>query len=108
MSLVIIYTFRNPPVNPNSAKVACSVCDAKIDPYDLQCSECQTKVTLKMSLNLFIKKRIQFPVCIASGRLILDNIFWLCPRCKHRAHQHEIPKYNCCPLCHDMESFRVP
>lgn len=83
---------ENPPVNPNSAKVACSVCDAKIDPYDLQCSECQTK----------------FPVCIASGRLILDNIFWLCPRCKHRAHQHEIPKYNCCPLCHDMESFRVP
>ncbi|KAF1763427.1 hypothetical protein GCK72_011693 [Caenorhabditis remanei] len=81
---------KHPPVNPNSAKVPCTACDAMIDPFDMQCKECQTK----------------FPVCIASGRLILDNIFWLCPRCKHRAHQHEIMKYSYCPLCHDMESFR--
>ncbi|CAI2357122.1 unnamed protein product [Caenorhabditis sp. 36 PRJEB53466] len=80
----------NPPVNPNSAKVNCPSCETKIDPFDLQCYECHTK----------------FPVCIASGRLIIDNVFWLCPRCKHRAHQHEISKWSYCPLCHDVESFK--
>ncbi|ULT82457.1 hypothetical protein L3Y34_012018 [Caenorhabditis briggsae] len=79
-----------PPVNPNGAKITCTACEARIDPYDLQCPDCHTK----------------FPVCIASGRLILDHVFWLCPRCKHRAHQHEIMKYSYCPLCHDTESFK--
>uniref|UniRef100_A0A8R1E757 Uncharacterized protein n=1 Tax=Caenorhabditis japonica TaxID=281687 RepID=A0A8R1E757_CAEJA len=81
---------ENPPVNPKAAKVDCPSCSTKIDPYDLQCYQCYTK----------------FPVCIASGRLIIDNVFWLCPRCKHRAHQHEIHKWRYCPLCHDVESFK--
>ncbi|CAL2050128.1 unnamed protein product [Caenorhabditis brenneri] len=80
-----------PPVNPSSSKIPCIACDAQIDPFDLQCRECYTK----------------FPVCIASGRLILGNIFWQCQRCKRIAHPHEISKYNFCPLCHEAERFSI-
>ncbi|CAG5866211.1 unnamed protein product [Menidia menidia] len=42
----------------------------------------------------------KMPTCIATGLPIRACQFWMCSVCKHCADEHEISKYNCCPLCH--------
>lgn len=42
----------------------------------------------------------RLPVCIVTGRPIIDYQFWMCGTCKHRAYEGEIDSYNYCPLCH--------
>ncbi|XP_062520933.1 WD repeat-containing protein 35-like [Corticium candelabrum] len=42
----------------------------------------------------------KLPVCIVTGRPIIDYQFWMCGTCKHRAYEGEIEAYNYCPLCH--------
>lgn len=49
-----------------------------------ECTECNTK----------------FPVCIVTGRSILENQYWMCSQCKHRAMSSEIKHRKTCPLCH--------
>uniref|UniRef100_H3CMI1 WD repeat-containing protein 35 n=1 Tax=Tetraodon nigroviridis TaxID=99883 RepID=H3CMI1_TETNG len=42
----------------------------------------------------------KFPMCVATGQPIQEYQSWMCSVCKHCAHEHEISKYNFCPLCH--------
>ncbi|XP_003962343.3 WD repeat-containing protein 35 [Takifugu rubripes] len=42
----------------------------------------------------------KFPMCIATGQPIQEYQSWMCSVCKHCAQEHEISKYNFCPLCH--------
>ncbi|XP_030575104.1 WD repeat-containing protein 35 isoform X3 [Archocentrus centrarchus] len=42
----------------------------------------------------------KFRTCIVTGLPVQEYHFWICSMCKHCAHDQEISKYNCCPLCH--------
>ncbi|EGT52692.1 hypothetical protein CAEBREN_14741 [Caenorhabditis brenneri] len=78
-----------PPVNPPTSKMNCPACGKEINRYDLQCPECHFK----------------FPICVATGRPIHENVSWVCNRCKHHVNKYETNKWTFCPLCHDTETF---
>ncbi|CAD6193079.1 unnamed protein product [Caenorhabditis auriculariae] len=78
-----------PPVEQRNSKMQCTSCEEHVGDYDLSCHKCETK----------------FPICIATGRALLDYQFWLCLTCKHRAYEHEVVKFKACPLCHSTASF---
>ncbi|CAI5455549.1 unnamed protein product [Caenorhabditis angaria] len=78
-----------PPTESQVSKLQCPSCEAYIKEYDTTCGSCFTK----------------FPVCIATGRPLLELQFWICLTCKHRAYQKEITKFRTCPLCHSSTSF---
>uniref|UniRef100_A0A668VVY2 WD repeat-containing protein 35 n=1 Tax=Oreochromis aureus TaxID=47969 RepID=A0A668VVY2_OREAU len=42
----------------------------------------------------------RFRTCIVTGLPVQEYSCWICSVCKHCAHDQEISKYNCCPLCH--------
>uniref|UniRef100_A0A3Q2X111 WD repeat-containing protein 35 n=1 Tax=Haplochromis burtoni TaxID=8153 RepID=A0A3Q2X111_HAPBU len=42
----------------------------------------------------------RFRTCIVTGLPVQEYSCWICNVCKHCAHDQEISKYNCCPLCH--------
>uniref|UniRef100_A0AC35FT61 WD repeat-containing protein 35 n=1 Tax=Panagrolaimus sp. PS1159 TaxID=55785 RepID=A0AC35FT61_9BILA len=77
---------KYPPQDTRDAKIECTSCEAVIPDCSIVCpnASCNTR----------------FPICIASGRPLLDYQFWLCPSCKHRAYEQEIQSYKFCPLCH--------
>ncbi|VDN58829.1 unnamed protein product [Dracunculus medinensis] len=72
------------PVNTHVTKVECTGCNELIPDFCQVCPSCDTK----------------FPICIVTGRPLLDFQFWLCPTCKHRAYEQEIMSFRFCPLCH--------
>lgn len=47
-----------------------------------------------------LKCNTRFQICVASGRPLYDQKFWICQLCKHRANENEINSYKFCPLCH--------
>ncbi|KAM3727909.1 WD repeat-containing protein [Dirofilaria immitis] len=75
---------RYPPTDTRINKVECTECYAQIQDYCQVCPSCD----------------IKFPTCVASGRPLLDQQFWLCSTCKHRAYKEEINLLKFCPLCH--------
>lgn len=80
---IYLYILRYPPVNTHVTKVECTGCNELIPDFCQVCPSCDTK----------------FPICIVTGRPLLDFQFWLCPTCKHRAYEQEIMSFRFCPLC---------
>uniref|UniRef100_A0A1I7X3U0 RING-type domain-containing protein n=1 Tax=Heterorhabditis bacteriophora TaxID=37862 RepID=A0A1I7X3U0_HETBA len=76
--------FRYPPTDTRPQHVHCTGCDKLIRDYALFCSDCDTK----------------FPICIVTGKPMMDYQFWLCPVCKHKAYEQHIHNHKFCPLCH--------
>ncbi|KAJ1518699.1 hypothetical protein HMI54_011155 [Coelomomyces lativittatus] len=62
----------------------CSNCTNYLNEFESLCKQCG----------------FQYPVCIASGRIIYEYQSYVCPQCKHKGLESEISKWNCCPLCH--------
>ncbi|MCP9265269.1 hypothetical protein DINM_020523 [Dirofilaria immitis] len=81
---IILTISRYPPTDTRINKVECTECYAQIQDYCQVCPSCD----------------IKFPTCVASGRPLLDQQFWLCSTCKHRAYKEEINLLKFCPLCH--------
>uniref|UniRef100_A0A0N5A7V4 Kinetochore-associated protein 1 n=1 Tax=Syphacia muris TaxID=451379 RepID=A0A0N5A7V4_9BILA len=75
---------RHPPEDENKNYVECPFCKEKIQDYCSSCPQCNTN----------------FPVCVITGRPLLDYQFWTCPACKHRASEVEIKANRVCALCH--------
>ncbi|XP_013413466.1 WD repeat-containing protein 35-like [Lingula anatina] len=50
--------------------------------------------------NLVAEGDPKLPVCIATGRTLVDYQFWVCNTCKHCAYEQEVQSRNFCPLCH--------
>ena len=77
---------ENAPKEPkNLLRSECTYCETQIPDHLNICPACNTK----------------FPICIASGRPIMDpNKTWTCFRCNHSAFKTEISPFNHCPLCH--------
>jgi WD repeat-containing protein 35 len=82
-NLAVSVFSKHKPINPKSV-VNCTNCLARMKSSDSTCPSC----------------RIQFPVCVVSGRPIVENIYFMCHVCKHRAMEMEIASLTCCPLCH--------
>jgi WD repeat-containing protein 35 len=74
---------KNKPIDQRNV-VNCTNCLARMKPGDTTCPSC----------------RAQYPICVASGRPIIENIHFMCHVCKHRAMEIEIASLTCCPLCH--------
>ncbi|KNE64632.1 hypothetical protein AMAG_09988 [Allomyces macrogynus ATCC 38327] len=81
-----IHIFSNHPVTDfsNQTQLPCPNCTGYINELENACSDCDAS----------------FPACIASGRMIVEQITFLCTQCKHRALDAEIALWTCCPLCH--------
>ncbi|XP_074656125.1 WD repeat-containing protein 35-like isoform X2 [Tubulanus polymorphus] len=75
---------KHSPKDSRQMKVDCPNCDAQMPDWSSNCPNCDTK----------------FPLCIVTGRPLLDYQFWMCPQCKHRAYESEITNRLHCPLCH--------
>uniref|UniRef100_A0AC35UH30 ANAPC4_WD40 domain-containing protein n=1 Tax=Rhabditophanes sp. KR3021 TaxID=114890 RepID=A0AC35UH30_9BILA len=80
---VDIFT-KNVPQDHNVNTNGCPHCGKTIPDFSLTCPLCDFK----------------FSICIVTGLPIFDDTFWLCPRCKHRANEHEMKGRLYCPLCH--------
>ncbi|XP_050408389.2 WD repeat-containing protein 35 [Patella vulgata] len=78
-----IFTHHSPKDTRNN-KVECPNCASPMPDWSTLCTSCDSK----------------FPTCIVTGRPILENEFWMCSHCKHRAAEKEIRTKHACPLCH--------
>ncbi|GMS87190.1 hypothetical protein PENTCL1PPCAC_9365, partial [Pristionchus entomophagus] len=74
---------KNPPTDSKIKFVDCSQCQEQMNDFDLACPSCDFKL----------------PVCVATGQPLHDFQFWLCPVCKHRAHEQAMTSQTFCPLC---------
>uniref|UniRef100_A0A0K0FYV2 ANAPC4_WD40 domain-containing protein n=1 Tax=Strongyloides venezuelensis TaxID=75913 RepID=A0A0K0FYV2_STRVS len=77
---------KNLPKDINVYTLACTNCDKTVPDYCLQCPHCDVK----------------YNICIASGRPIINDTFWLCLKCKRKAWEEEIVNWDHCPLCHHI------
>ncbi|PVD32416.1 hypothetical protein C0Q70_07850 [Pomacea canaliculata] len=75
---------KNSPKDARTNKMECTGCSCAIPDWSSACPSCDNK----------------FPVCIVTGRPIMEYQFWMCSQCKHRALQGEIRTRKTCPLCH--------
>jgi WD repeat-containing protein 35 len=75
---------NNKPKDPEGEFAVCTNCMSSVQENDSSCSSCG----------------MIFPVCIASGRPIIESVHFMCHVCKHRALEIEIGSYVNCPLCH--------
>mmetsp|Transcript_9052 Transcript_9052/g.14851 ORF Transcript_9052/g.14851 Transcript_9052/m.14851 type:complete len:1200 (+) Transcript_9052:114-3713(+) len=73
-----------PPNDPQTRRFDCPHCDSPVKDWYASCPECGT----------------HFSTCIFSGRAILDNRYYECRVCKHRAYEHEARGHTFCALCH--------
>ncbi|XP_071854382.1 WD repeat-containing protein 35-like isoform X2 [Apostichopus japonicus] len=83
-SLAMQIFTKHSPKDARNSKAECPNCETNIFDWTTVCPSCETK----------------FPVCIVTGRPLLEYRFWMCSTCKHRAHENEIRKFSSCPLCH--------
>uniref|UniRef100_A0A8C4QBC7 WD repeat domain 35 n=1 Tax=Eptatretus burgeri TaxID=7764 RepID=A0A8C4QBC7_EPTBU len=67
----------------------------KHKPYDTSKSEASHSEALEGIL-----PEEKPPVCVATGRLLMDYELWMCGVCKHCADRHDISCCSVCPLCH--------
>ncbi|XP_022083410.1 WD repeat-containing protein 35-like [Acanthaster planci] len=77
---------KHAPKDSRTNKLECPNCEAMLPDWSSACPQCDTK----------------FPTCIVTGRPIMDNLFWMCDTCKHRAYEGEIRTASTCPLCHSQ------
>ncbi|KAK3088211.1 hypothetical protein FSP39_016191 [Pinctada imbricata] len=75
---------KHSPKDSRTNKMECSSCATSIPDWSTSCPNCDTK----------------FPVCVVTGRPLLEYQFWMCGACKHRAYESEIASRQTCPLCH--------
>ncbi len=63
----------------------CAKRGVSIRDFDPSCADCGT----------------QFPVCVASGRVILPGAScYTCKTCRHKVYETELRGHSHCPLCH--------
>eukprot|EP00761_Pharyngomonas_kirbyi_P009988 gb/GECH01010006.1/.p1 GENE.gb/GECH01010006.1/~~gb/GECH01010006.1/.p1 ORF type:complete len:279 (+),score=66.34 gb/GECH01010006.1/:1-837(+) len=74
---------RHPPRDPANNIIDCPNCDNQVYEWNSKCNQCHAI----------------FHPCICTGVNVEDN-YWVCAVCKHRAIEHEIFKFDFCPLCH--------
>ncbi|XP_033640666.1 WD repeat-containing protein 35-like isoform X1 [Asterias rubens] len=77
---------KHSPKDSRINKSECPNCDTMLPDWSSSCPSCDAK----------------FPTCIVTGRPIMDNLFWMCDTCKHRAYESEIRSATTCPLCHSQ------
>jgi WD repeat-containing protein 35 len=76
---------KHAPQDPSSVNYECFSCGYQLlKDWNSECPECG----------------IAIPVCVATGRAILDSRYYQCRVCKHRAYEHELRSCHHCPLCH--------
>ncbi|GIY66841.1 WD repeat-containing protein 35 [Caerostris extrusa] len=75
----------HPPKDSRSNTVHCRGCVESIPDWYTSCPNCN----------------ISFPVCVASGRPIMNpSLQWTCLQCHHSAFKQEMLTRSCCALCH--------
>ncbi|XP_038051534.1 WD repeat-containing protein 35-like isoform X4 [Patiria miniata] len=77
---------KHAPKDSRTNKSECPNCETMLPDWSSMCASCDSK----------------FPTCIVTGRPIMDNLFWMCDTCKHRAYESEIRTASTCPLCHSQ------
>ncbi|KAI6210654.1 WD repeat-containing protein 35 [Aphelenchoides besseyi] len=89
-NLALKIFLKNQPKDTKPTRVECSSCGSMVLDYATSCSNPSCGV--------------KFPICIATGRALHADQFWLCPSCKHRASEQEMQFIRFCMLCH----FEIP
>ncbi|XP_067008662.1 WD repeat-containing protein 35 [Anabrus simplex] len=80
-----IFTKYSPKDSRSSSRAECKNCETIIPDMYGKCPSCE----------------IRFPVCVASGRPLLDmSTAWTCAVCKHCASDKDMAIRQNCPLCH--------
>ncbi|CAG0910330.1 unnamed protein product, partial [Cyprideis torosa] len=74
------------PKDSRMSRVQCPHCDHKLSEWSTSCPSCHSR----------------FPVCMATGRPLLDSpsLHWTCSQCRHKAAEAEMTVRKSCPLCH--------
>ncbi|XP_042899880.1 WD repeat-containing protein 35 isoform X2 [Parasteatoda tepidariorum] len=83
---------KHPPKDSRNNVVHCRGCGESIPDWYTSCPSCS----------------INFPICVASGRPILNpSLQWTCLQCHHAAFKQEMLTRSCCALCHCVLSIPV-
>jgi len=72
------------PEDPPEKEVECTNCGSLLKESESYCSSCH----------------LNFPICIVTGKPIIEPYHFMCHVCKRRAIEREISGLQCCPLCH--------
>lgn len=78
-----IFTVHDPE-DPKPEETQCPHCHTSVTEIDVLCPTCFAA----------------FPVCIATGKSIINEPSFQCTSCKHFLIESESKKRQCCPLCH--------
>ncbi|CAI4227348.1 unnamed protein product [Auanema sp. JU1783] len=75
---------QNPPTDSRTQQESCPNCDQLVADYAQYCPHCDTK----------------FPICVATGRPLLEYSFILCNVCHQKSHEKSMNDSGFCALCH--------
>lgn len=79
-----IFTKNHVMDSSNTEQSVCEECNQYFSGWDSKCRSCGKK----------------YSICVATGTVILDQGFYTCKSCKHKALETEITSWIACPLCH--------